>query len=230
MLRAMTMKGASPKLWEGPRWTFRAVGGAAALTAAVFIALPYLESLAVRVRPTVRTVPVEHLVVALPPPPLAPEVRAEPESDSPRVPTPTLESPPRPLALPVASLDLTPSLEGVRPAFQMDFSILDEVELLGQLQIFEIHEVDQPPVPLVRLEPRYPREALRRRVEGEVIVEFVVDESGRCSAIEVISSRPGRLFESSAVRAIEGWRFSPGTSNGKPVAVRVRQRVAFAAP
>jgi protein TonB len=214
--------------FEGPRWTFHAVGGALMMTIAIFVGLPYLEAMALRARPVVTPVPITRQVVALPPPlPVLTDVTPEPDVASPK---PEYQEPASQVPVPMASLDLAPALGDIRPSFDREFPLASGVGQMERLDVFALADVDQAPVPLVRLEPRYPRDAELRRLEGDVVVEFVVDEAGACHSVEVVSSRPGRVFEQAAVRAIERWRFSPGTSGGRPVSVRVRQRVAFKLP
>jgi hypothetical protein len=53
------------------------------------------------------------------------------------------------------------------------------------------------------------------RIEGAVLVECVVQPSGTCG------------LDEQALRAAAGWRFSPGTRLGKPVAVVVTIQLGF---
>src|SRR5215831_13312261 len=48
----------------------------------------------------------------------------------------------------------------------------------------------QKPVPLERPNPRYPRAALRRRIEGSVLLEFAVDPDGHVVAPRVVDATP----------------------------------------
>ncbi len=69
--------------------------------------------------------------------------------------------------------------------------------------------------PTKRVEPEYPREALRAGTEGFVEVEFTVDASGKVESVSVVNAKPSRTFERAAVRAVKQWAFAPGGGRGK---------------
>jgi TonB family protein len=84
------------------------------------------------------------------------------------------------------------------------------------------------PVPVHQEKPQYTIEAMRARIEGAVVVECVVQPSGVCAQLRVVRSLDPRLgLDQQALRAAAGWRFSPGTRLGKPVAVMVYIQVGF---
>jgi protein TonB len=127
-----------------------------------------------------------------------------------------------------AKMDLSMALGDVGGDFSVHFGVsapaLDE-----QIRdlIFELGELDEPPRPLTRLKPIYPPQARLRRVEGWVELEFVVAADGTVRDVDVIAAQPAELFTRSATRAVQRWRFVPGTKDGQPVAARVRQKVTF---
>lgn len=73
------------------------------------------------------------------------------------------------------------------------------------------------PVPIERVAPTYPRKGLDNAHEAVVMLEFVVDESGRAKDIQVAHNSGDVLFEYAAKRAVEQWQFEPATLDGKPV-------------
>jgi protein TonB len=76
--------------------------------------------------------------------------------------------------------------------------------------------------------PRYTLNALRRRIQGAVIVKGVVHQDGSISDVSVVSSLDAKYgLDEAAVRAVEQWRFAPGTKNGRPVPVVVTLEVRF---
>jgi protein TonB len=84
----------------------------------------------------------------------------------------------------------------------------------------------------VRLEgaadPDYPELGVLSRTAGVVLLQAVVDESGRVVELEVIRApRPDPGFSQAALDAVAAWRYRPGTVNGRPVAVRMSVRVEF---
>jgi TonB family protein len=82
------------------------------------------------------------------------------------------------------------------------------------------------PVPIARIHPAYPAEALDSHVEGAVIVEGVVLPDGTVGATRVVAPLEPALDEE-ALRALKGWRFRPGSKDGIPVAVRVQVEMRF---
>ena len=56
--------------------------------------------------------------------------------------------------------------------------------------------------------PRFPRSARRRGLEGFVNVKFSVNPDGSTSGIEILRAEPGKIFTSSAEKAIRQWRFA----------------------
>lgn len=82
-------------------------------------------------------------------------------------------------------------------------------------------------VPLKMDPPQYPAAAARRRIEGNVTVEFTVNAQGETEDIKVVSSNPPRTFDREAIRAVGGWKFKPAMKNGRPVPQRLRNTLNF---
>ncbi|MBU2643302.1 TonB family protein [bacterium] len=93
--------------------------------------------------------------------------------------------------------------------------------------VYTPEEIDRPLVPLVRNPPVYPRHAKRRKIEGWVDIIFIITPAGGVEDIQITASQPPEIFEQPVLRAVSGWRFSPGMVNGNPVRIRVKQRVRF---
>ncbi len=71
-------------------------------------------------------------------------------------------------------------------------------------------------------QPRYPADALRAGVAGEVLVEFTVQRDGSVSDVRVLRSSPPRTFDREALTAVRRWRFEPGDTP-----VTTRRTLAF---
>lgn len=82
-------------------------------------------------------------------------------------------------------------------------------------------------IPIVRIEPQFPREALLKGIGGWVEVEFTIEPDGSVSDPKVVKSQPPRIFDRNAIRAIYKWKFKPRIVDGKPVARRAKQRMDF---
>ncbi|WP_412062039.1 energy transducer TonB [Rubrivirga sp. IMCC45206] len=73
----------------------------------------------------------------------------------------------------------------------------------------------------------YPERMRRAGVEGAVLVQFVVGETGAVECAEVVSS-PHPDFTASALAAVRASSFTPGTQGGVPVRVRFAVPLTFA--
>jgi len=62
--------------------------------------------------------------------------------------------------------------------------------------------------------------------EAEVLVEFIVDTTGRVRDAKCVRS-PHPAFAEPAVSAITAWRFLPGYKNGHAINVRVAVPIIF---
>ncbi|WP_456448923.1 energy transducer TonB [Thiolapillus sp.] len=89
------------------------------------------------------------------------------------------------------------------------------------------HRGDGELIPLVKIAPRYPRKAALAGKEGWVKVEFTVTELGTVTDVKVLDSKPRRLFDRAAKRAILKWKFKPRIVDGKPVPRRAVQTIEF---
>jgi periplasmic protein TonB len=74
--------------------------------------------------------------------------------------------------------------------------------------------------------PPYPHEAKVQGLNGEVLVEFVVDENGRVRDPKVASSSH-RVFEEAALRGIAKWVFEPGKRGGRVVPFKMAVPLQF---
>ena len=81
--------------------------------------------------------------------------------------------------------------------------------------------------PLKMDPPSYPRDALRRREEGYVIVEFTINGQGETEDISVVEADPRGSFDNEARRAVARWTFEPALRDGRPVSQRIRHTLEF---
>jgi len=82
------------------------------------------------------------------------------------------------------------------------------------------------PVPLNKVDPAYPAELLRDKVEGTVILYAVIHRDGSIGEIKVLKSVDERLDENAA-KALARWHFKPGTKNGEPVDLEAVVQIPF---
>jgi TonB family protein len=72
------------------------------------------------------------------------------------------------------------------------------------------------PKVLHKVEPRYTLEARRATIQGTVVLEVLVDESGKAASSSVISPL-GFGLDDRAKEAVAQWIFRPARKDGKPV-------------
>jgi periplasmic protein TonB len=83
----------------------------------------------------------------------------------------------------------------------------------------------QAPRKIVDVMPAYPAVARTARVEGMVILEAVIDASGRVESVRVLRSIP--LLDQAAIDAVRQWRFTPTRLSGVPVPIVMTVTVNF---
>lgn len=85
------------------------------------------------------------------------------------------------------------------------------------------------PEAIRKVDPAYPLNLRKDRVEGVVVLHAVIRSDGSVSDVRVLEGFYEELDEN-ARAALEQWRFRPGTKNGKPVDVEAVIRVPFRVP
>lgn len=113
--------------------------------------------------------------------------------------------------------------------FTVDRSVLSRAGRGAAFVVFDLAELDQPPVVLAQPLPQYPPALLRTGAAGEVLVTFVVEADGRVRAVRAVSATYPE-FEVPALQAVARWKFRPGRKGGRAVATRVEVPIAFSVP
>lgn len=82
------------------------------------------------------------------------------------------------------------------------------------------------PVAVTKVDPAYPADVLRDRVEGTVTLYAVIHADGSVGDVRVLNSVDDRL-DQTAIRALRGWHFRPGTKHGEPVELEAVVQIPF---
>lgn len=82
------------------------------------------------------------------------------------------------------------------------------------------------PVALNKVDPAYPAELIRDKVEGTVVLYAVIRANGVVDSVRVLQSVDDRL-DQSAISALQRWRFRPGTKHGAPVDIEAVVQIPF---
>ncbi len=96
----------------------------------------------------------------------------------------------------------------------------------GISNLFNVGDLDNPPVARVRQAPSYPYDMRRAGINGTVVVEFIINTEGDVIQTQVVRSSH-REFEQPALQAVAKWKFKPGRKGGRVVNVRASQLLEF---
>jgi len=85
------------------------------------------------------------------------------------------------------------------------------------------------PVPLRKVDPKYPQTLVEDHVEGEVILYGVIRPDGSVDSIQLVRGVDDQL-DANAVQAFGQWKFEPATKDGQAVALEAIVHIPFHAP
>lgn len=87
-------------------------------------------------------------------------------------------------------------------------------------------EIEKMPEVIHRVTPVYPPECTREGIEGTVLLECLLNDSGTVDSIALVKSvHP--LLDSSAITALRQFRFTPAIAGGEPVPVLLQYEIPF---
>ena len=114
-------------------------------------------------------------------------------------------------SLPQEALIVTASRDLGRPA--------NERQSISPVQLPQPFIQMQGYMPAEMVIPTYPRNALDRGTEGEVIVSFSIAEDGSIFAPRILQSQPRQVFDKAVLTALKKSRYHPQIINGVPVII-----------
>jgi len=77
-----------------------------------------------------------------------------------------------------------------------------------------------------KVDPGYPAEARREKIEGTVFLYGVIRPDGSVDNVQVVRSVSDSI-DQQAVAAFQRWRFDPGRKNGAPIPLEVVVEIPF---
>jgi TonB family protein len=110
-----------------------------------------------------------------------------------------------------------PNLTSAGGSWIMRFAELKETAVKGEVVA---------PQAMVKVDPAYPAEAMRDRVEGTVMLYAVIHKDGTVGDVKVLRGVDDKLDESARV-ALAQWKFRPGTKNGSAVDLETVVQIPF---
>jgi TonB family protein len=85
------------------------------------------------------------------------------------------------------------------------------------------------PVPVRKVDPKYPQTLMQDRVEGEVILYGVIRKDGTVDSIQVVHGIDEQL-DANAISAFAEWKFQPATKEDRPVDLEAIVYIPFRGP
>jgi TonB family protein len=85
------------------------------------------------------------------------------------------------------------------------------------------------PVPVQKVDPKYPPTLITERVSGEVILYAVIRRDGTVDSIQLIRGIDQQL-DANAIKALRQWKFRPGAKQGTPVELEAIVHIPFRLP
>ena len=137
-----------------------------------------------------------------------PEKPPDPDEAPPEIPQPDMDS---------SDFDSVVAVAPVNPGL--------DVGLEGELGDFSLAEGDY--LPIVKVNPMYPRRAQSRGLEGHCDLEFTVTSAGTTADVRVIECTSS-LFERASVQALLKFKYKPRVVNGTAIDVpNLQHRITF---
>jgi TonB family protein len=115
-----------------------------------------------------------------------------------------------------------PNLTSVSGSWILNFAQLDE----------EASPFNKPkgvlsgPVPIHKVDPKYPPATIRENIEGEVVLYAIIRADGSVDSIQLVRKLDPRL-DTYAIQALAQWKFRPATRNGAPIDIEAVVHIPF---
>jgi periplasmic protein TonB len=81
---------------------------------------------------------------------------------------------------------------------------------------------------LKKVNPEYPVNALRTRIQGSVVLHVTISKAGDVLTVELITGH--QMLAPAAIEAVKQWKYKPFLLNGLPVEVDTQVLVQFNLP
>jgi TonB family protein len=117
-----------------------------------------------------------------------------------------------------------PNLTSATGSWVLNFAELDEMEpgVYSKPATSDLAG----PVPLRKVDPRYPPELRTAHVEGDVILYAIIRKDGTVDSIQLVHSVDPHL-DANAMEALAQWKFQPGEKRGEPIDLEAVVHIPF---
>jgi TonB family protein len=118
-----------------------------------------------------------------------------------------------------------PSGKGGVPVGDSAYEILRELKRRTP-EIYGLKDLDRVPRPISQRPPAYPTSLRAKEIEGEAVIEFIIDRNGDAQLPRIVSSTQEE-FGFAAAQVVANWRFTVPRKNGQPVLAKAQIPVGF---
>jgi TonB family protein len=121
-----------------------------------------------------------------------------------------------------------PNLTSASGSWVLNFAELSESEGGGAMTtgIADVASDLAGPVPLRKVDPKYPPELRTSHVDGEVVLYAIIRKDGSVDSIQLVHSIDPHL-DANAMEALAQWKFRPAEKHGEPVDLEAVVHIPF---
>jgi len=121
-----------------------------------------------------------------------------------------------------------PNLTSASGSWVLNFAELDESELGGTTRPGPPEQASDlaGPVPLRKVDPKYPPELRTSHVDGEVVLYAIIRKDGSVDSIQLVHSVDPHL-DANAMEALAQWKFRPAEKHGEPIDLEAVVHIPF---
>lgn len=116
----------------------------------------------------------------------------------------------------IPDIDMSQNMENVNTGIEIGMARVDSSLNIVSGGGFSTSDGDY--LPIVKVNPIYPRRAQERGLEGYVILEFTVTNVGSVTDVVVVETTSS-IFNRAAIKAASKFKYKPRVVDGEPVAV-----------
>jgi len=100
-----------------------------------------------------------------------------------------------------------------------DQAVFPDIPFISAKDIFDV----TPSTP----RPRYPLDARRKGICGDVLIALKIGEDGKVLDTKILKSEPSGVFDKAVTEVIGKWRYKRVTFNGEPVVYQTKSPFKF---
>ncbi len=117
-----------------------------------------------------------------------------------------------------------PNLTSASGSWVLNFAEMDEMDAIPYPKPASSDLTG--PVPLRKVDPKYPPEMRTAHVEGEVILYAIIRKDGTVDSIQLVHGVDSRL-DANAMEALAQWKFRPAEKHGEPIDLEAVVHIPF---